>query len=293
MDERSNATDWRPPLSRCAGQADTASCAAPGSLKNYSPYSVDWRFLPEEMLLLKDYFRHHVVQLNNLLATSRSFSPLWTATIGQRTLNSILAAKVLFIHIPKTGGTSICKVLYGRNLPHFTAEFHYNAFSTFIAGIPSFSVMRHPVQRLVSCYRFTVAGGTDIMASSRFERLRLRGLESFETFVDFLFEARGRLSRLPNTFHDQSAFVLGRDGQVLTTRLYCLDEKGQPPAELVRSLGVASIPRLNATKPTPVTISSETEAKIRQLYARDFEIYDRLAASGGFADMKGCVFGGP
>ncbi len=253
----------------------------------YSPYSVDWRFLPERLLFLKDLVRHHVVRLNNAVARSPALSPLWVETIGKRTLSAILAADVLFIHVPKTGGTSISRILYGRNLPHFTAEFYRTVFGKALAHTPTFAVMRHPVQRLMSCYRFTICGGTEIMASNRYERMRLKGLDSFPAFVDFLIDAAERQYPLPSTFHPQSAFIADADNRVLVDRLFCLDDEGRLPAALNDYLGVENIPRLNATQTVAVALTSETEAKIRSLYGADFELYDRLAADGGSAEIKG------
>jgi hypothetical protein len=243
----------------------------PRAAASYSPYSVDWRFLPERLLFVKDLLRHHVVRANNAVARSRTL---------------ILGAKVLFIHVPKTGGTSISKVLYGRNLPHFTAEFYRAVFGAALADTPTFAVLRHPVQRLMSCYRFTVCGGTEIMASNRYERLRLRGLESFPAFVDFLVDARRRNYPLPSTFHEQATFILDADDHVLVDRLFCIDQQGRLPDALHDYLGVGVIPRLNATTPMAMTIPPETEAGIRSLYGRDFALYDLLAARNGSVEMR-------
>lgn len=261
-------------------------------MEAYAPYTVDWRFLPEELLVLKDWIRHHIVRLNNAAARSPTFSRVWADTIGKRTLADVLRARVLFVHVPKTGGTSISKIVYGRNLPHFTAEFFDAVFGDALAGTPSFAVLRHPMLRLMSCYRFTISGGTEIMASNRFERRRLGGLESFPAFVDFLYGCRDRLQSLPSTFHPQASFVLDKKSTVMVDRLFALDETGRLPAELHRFLGVGDIPRLNATHPAELTITPDVNAKIRELYKVDFELFDLLSQAGGQAQMRGRVISG-
>ena len=143
----------------------------------YSPYAVDWRFLPDTLLLSKDFIRHHLAQGSNTLAATATLRPLWVATIGRNIAQAVRGAQVLFVHVPKTGGTSVSKVLYGRNLPHYTARFWYSTFRDSVADLPSFAVVRHPVERLISAYKMALAGGTDIVAYSRYDRGRLRGLE--------------------------------------------------------------------------------------------------------------------
>src|SRR5271165_2862234 len=128
--------------------------------RRYSPYAVDWRFLPTEILFIKDYLRHYLAAGSNAVAQTELMSTLWASTIGLNITRAINRAGILFVHIPKTGGTSISKVLYHRNLPHYTARSWVRAFGGTVAGLPTFAVIRHPVERFVSAYKMAVAGGT-------------------------------------------------------------------------------------------------------------------------------------
>ena len=256
------------------------------SSRPYAPYAIDWRFLPEEVLLLKDFARHHIVRLNEAAATSRPFSGLWAATVGQRTIRSVVAAKTLFIHIPKTGGTSVSQLLYGRNLPHFTARFYFDTFKPAVSSLPSFSVVRHPVERLLSAYRFAVHGGSDIMAFSRYDRIRLGCLDSFESLVDFLDDHRDRLSAAPTIFQDQAGFIVDDGGRILVDHLFSLDDRFGLPADLCHFLGVERIPHLNISKSKAVPLLRTIKSKIEKIYARDVELYDHLASKGGHIEMK-------
>lgn len=258
--------------------------------KKYNPYAVDWRFLPEEILLSKDYIRHYLAILSNNVAKSKIFSRIWSKTIGSGTVNAVVCAKLLFIHVPKTGGTSISKELYGKNLPHYTAKFWFSTFGDSVGGLPSFAVIRNPVERLLSAYKMAVSGGTDMMAYSRYYRKKLQGLKSIELYVDYVYRNRHCLESLSLDLHEQSSFILDDEGHVLVNRLFSLDNRHGLPVELERWLSVPSIPHLNATMDYPVTITEGTTEKIREIYARDFEIFERLEAGGGSGDLKGIRF---
>ena len=256
----------------------------------YSPYAVDWRFLPEEVLLAKDFLRYHLVHASNSMAKSALFSRLWVRTFGSRILTSVENAGILFVHIPKAGGTSISKLLYRRNLPHYTAGFWMATFGEAVRCLPSFSVVRHPVERMVSAYKMARFGGTDIMAYSRYWQSRLRGLESFDAFVDHVFANRQRLEGLPLDLRSQASFILDPDSRVMVDRLFALsDLRGFSP-QLNRWLATHTIPHLNATPSYPVDVTATTKRKIEEIYQTDFAIYDHLEARDACADIRGRQF---
>ncbi len=122
----------------------------------YIPYAIDWRFLPEPALLVKDAARHALAAASNAAALAPPTRGFWASTLGRRTFNAVTRAGRIFIHIPKTAGTSVCAGLYGRNLPHYTRSFYTAAYGSRIAALPSFSIVRDPVDRLHSAYRLSV-----------------------------------------------------------------------------------------------------------------------------------------
>jgi hypothetical protein len=259
----------------------------------YSPYAVDWRFLPEDLLFVKDFVRYHLVKFSNSMATSPTFSTIWANTLARRILEAVDRAGILFVHIPKTGGTSISKLLYQRNLPHYTAQFWSTKLGEAVICVPSFSVVRHPVERMVSAYKMARFGGTDIIAYSRYWQARLRGLDSFDGFVDHVFANRRRLETLPLDLRPQANFILDADGRVMVDRLFALSELRGLPPELGRWLKIESFPHLNATPSHPVNITAETRHKIEQIYHIDFEIYEYVENRAGAADIKGQQISGP
>ncbi len=253
----------------------------------YAPYAVDWRFLPEPLLFAKDLARHHLVDISNATARNDALNPIWVATLGRGALQAVLAAGVLFIHIPKTGGTSIAKLLYRRNLPHYTAAFWNLVYGQRIRRLPSFAVVRHPVDRMLSAYRMAVQGGTEVMAYSRYWRARLKGLESFESFVDHLYDSRGAAHRLPLDLQPQARFVVGADGDIMVDRLFCLDRRTGLAPELRRWLGAADIPHINSARAQPVAITREAHRKIRDIDEGGYALYEQVAAKGGWIESRG------
>jgi len=253
---------------------------------NYNPYAIDWSFLPERALILKDYIRHAVVVSSNAVAVTGPLTPIWAGTIGRWTLDAIRSAKVLFIHIPKTGGTSISACLYGRNLPHYTADFYFRVFGRSLSAYPSFSVIRHPVERVISAYKMAVSGGTDAILYDRYDLLQLRGLESLDLYVDFIFRNRKVLSALPKALREQVSFIEDRDGRLLVDRVFPLESATGFPVELGQWLEIPHFPHLNATPPRDLEMSVESVEKIAEIYRRDFEMFDALTeALRGTVDL--------
>jgi hypothetical protein len=258
--------------------------------EKYHPFAVDWRFLPNEALFAKDYIRHHLANISNSMAAMPKLRPMWVNTFGLGPLKAVQSAETLFIHISKTGGTSISKVLYGKNLPPYSARFWLETFGAAVRGFRSFSVLRHPVERFVSFYKMVLAGGTDIMAYSKFTRHNLKDLESIDSFINYIARQKSEGGIYSLELQKQSSFILGRNNDILVDRLFLLDRQRGFPQELSRWLSIEQIPHLNATNSNSISVSKETRAKILNIYARDLEIYEVLASRGGFADLRGVHF---
>jgi hypothetical protein len=154
------------------------------------------------------------------------------------------------------------------------------------ASLPSFAVIRHPVERFLSAYAFLRDGGTDLMACDRHDRRRMGDLSSIDRIVDRLHAERDNLASLPSAFHSQCCYVLGDDEAVMVDRLFSLDKVRGFPAELERWLGCPKLPHINATRSNGATLSEASRRKLGEIYANDFALYRTLLAAGGCVDAK-------
>ncbi|MEM8698597.1 MAG: sulfotransferase family 2 domain-containing protein, partial [Pseudomonadota bacterium] len=69
-------------------------------------------------------------------------------------------AGVIFVHVPKAAGSTISEALYRRSLGHFTAREMAAYDHTWFERLPSFAVLREPVERTYSAWRYVRTGGT-------------------------------------------------------------------------------------------------------------------------------------
>lgn len=146
-----------------------------------------------------------------------------------------------------------------------------------LAGLPSFAVIRDPVDRLASAYRFIRAGGTSIIASSRYDPYGLAKAPSFDAFVRII-AAQPDCRKAYDTLRPQAAFVTDEDGRVLVDRLFAFDLRNGRP-ELQAWVGEGALPHINEAVATLVHCSAATHALIDRIYAEDRSLY-RLVGKG-------------
>lgn len=92
------------------------------------------------------------------------------------------ANRALFIHIPKTAGSSVARALFGdsRHVPYFEYErVNPRKFARFF----KFTFVRNPWDRLVSTYFFLKGGGVNEI-DRRFAAENLARYDSFTAFVE-------------------------------------------------------------------------------------------------------------
>lgn len=130
----------------------------------------------------------------------------------RRRLAAIRAGEVLFIHVPKNAGTSLSMALYGRTITHDTIRYYHSVAPDFVASAATVAVIRDPVERFVSAFRFAQSGGTHRQVSAPF-RSTYAGFATIDDALDHLEQHRDPFA-VDHIFRAQSWYLTDRDGRL-------------------------------------------------------------------------------
>jgi len=179
----------------------------------------------------------------------------------------------IFIHIPKTAGSSIVETLFGepsRHVPYFEYE-HANPgkFQRYF----KFAFVRNPWDRLVSTYSFLRGGGMNDLDRTWSETIMPR----FGGFGDFV---RGWLNE-ENVwswvhFVPQTHFIVNEGGKLMVDYLGRFENIGHDFAQVARHLGCdLKLPKSNESVHRPYVDYYDEESReiVRKVYASDIAAF--------------------
>lgn len=207
-------------------------------------------------------------------------------------------SQLLFVHLAKTGGTSVRRILKSSAANSFDC-LHHHTFIRFRDGervqrgrldpnrigsyTLAFLMVRHPLARLISCYRYFRAGGLNAQAGDSVfpadqaaQQLLIRQAPSIEDCCHKLPEIAARiphfqpmafwLDRLPNPLADR--VFTGRQERFDGDMQLLFDQLGVPlnPAWLQRS---NSSGPLQEASPE-ARLSAAALEQLQAFYAEDF-----------------------
>jgi len=140
---------------------------------------------------------------------------------------------VLFVHIPKTAGSSISKVLDENNLDNWKREWprHHDPYSYLKEAnlvderVFSFAVVRNPYTRTYSCYKqYNKTNQTDI---------------SFAQYLDNI--KQGKISTVSPLLHIPQSFYIMDQDDLQVERLYKFENLKELEDELGWELGFYNV----------------------------------------------------
>lgn len=184
--------------------------------------------------------------------------------------------KHLFIHIPKTGGSSIMTCLYENRKDNWIRDktrinhdfFSYLKNKNNISNIDNiFTIVRNPYTRTISYYFHFL----------RIHRIRKNFKYCDYTLTDFLNLIKNKKYILKNTpmiFYDQTEYLLEEDEKLFNGKIFNYERF----EEIERHLN-KKIPKINVAteydKKRFYTYYTEQDIKLlKDIYARDFETFN-------------------
>lgn len=193
----------------------------------------------------------------------------------------IYHSSVVFIHVPKVAGTTISRALYQKSIGHQMASFIYKTDPSIQSSKISISLMRDPMDRLYSAYRFLKSGGTNDVEVENFAFYSGSEFESFSIFIkNWLKPKFDNIYDYDYALWPQSWFILDENGNKLVDRVYAIEDIGELEQYLKNNNHIrGDIISYNVTtqKKMENYLCQEEESDIRkiveELYADDYKLY--------------------
>lgn len=192
--------------------------------------------------------------------------------------------RAIFIHIPKTAGTSVGEVLFpGNRSTHYRWDHYQSYCANRFQSYFKFTFVRNPFDRLVSAYVYLNQGGKSATNADR--RFYQRYLSPYRSFEQFVHEGLSNPTiRQWGHFAPQSQFIAASDGTIMVDfvgRVEQLDQDFQTVAEKLKIK--AKLKHVNATKRKHYSeyYDAQTEQIVREHYATDLHLFnyqDRVVA---------------
>jgi len=188
-------------------------------------------------------------------------------------IERIRKAGVLFVHVPKNAGTSICNQLYGGIMMHESARYYRHVAPELFRSVPSFAIWRHPVERFVSAYAFARHGGTSRVSIHPSVRDTYSAFSCLDDAITHVENTRSPYD-LDHVFRPQSWYVCDRNNNLIVNQLFSMDMLPHLQQH-VPALQNHPISHLNENK-NSVQATEKQAARILNIYAQDKKLAQHL-----------------
>jgi hypothetical protein len=203
-------------------------------------------------------------------------TPLAMRAFGWRVPKPMRRRNLIFLHVPRAGGTSIAHALYGEHcIQHHSARYFKTIAPEFWQGTESFAVVRDPLDRFASSYAFVRSGGTEHF---RLSDVFLRQTEKIHNMDDYLsFIEERDVLMLDFVMRPQSWFICDlKTGQPLVKRLFLYGRDHEALSAYLSAHGVTRLPWLNKSIQMPLDFSARQKSRIQKIHHGDFQLMEQM-----------------
>ena len=217
---------------------------------------------------MKDNIKHYTTRKLNHVKSFISPFPYTRQMINGR---------YIFIHVPKTAGTSVLSVL-GAPLErrHINWRIYQQANRFYFDEFYKFSIVRHPLNRIISSYNYIRDGGNGLANDLNLSEYINKIAPNFDIFVREYLSHSNIL--LHNLFRPQAFYLCDYRGKVMVDQVCKLENIDSDFIVLQKNLGIQGVklPLINRSNSSgsKVNFSLETVKLIHELYKIDYEVFD-------------------
>lgn len=135
-------------------------------------------------------------------------------------------AGVIFVHVPKNGGTSINNAVYGRFMGHCRVRDIARIRPDLLRKLPSLALTRNPWARAYSAYNFARLGAS-MSDGAQIRQPYRYAISEFESFERFILEwlPERDIDCEDYVFRPQTHFLLDKEDTIGVTHVGKIEEK--------------------------------------------------------------------
>lgn len=152
--------------------------------------------------------------------------------------------KIIFIHVPRTGGTSLSNAIFGKDLGHnYLIDFYRNNTDK-AKKYYKFAFVRNPYDRLVSAYSQMQKNDINPIIKKKWDNLNIR---SFEDLIQCISNKNSSL-QLKKIIHFRSQIEMLSADSLKMDLILRFEEYNNSISKLEKIIGPIKIQKLNSSK---------------------------------------------
>lgn len=187
--------------------------------------------------------------------------------------------KLIFIHIPKNAGTAIEKYCDMNDTGHKHWKYYFSKYSSVWKEYTSFAIIRDPIDRFISCYRYGRMKKSYWHDNSQPEKA-IYGIHPDHKICKEL-DINSLCSKInSNTIKlvhpgwtPQYKWICNWRGRVKINRLINYENI----IKELETLGIYDLPKINLSKDSEVLeISNKNKSLLRSLFKKDYKLLQSI-----------------